>query len=117
MPFGPRGPPSGCASACRPSASSVTPGGRVNLRMSVGVHSGAFDFFLVGNSHRELIVTGPGSTRVVEMEGTATAGEIVMSPATIDHLPGTCVGAAKGEGWLLRSAPRGEAPLADVGPS
>ncbi len=88
----------------------VTPGGRVNLRMSVGVHSGAFDFFLVGNSHRELIVTGPGSTRVVEMEGTATAGEIVLSPATIDHLPGTCVGAAKGEGWLLRSAPRGEAP-------
>ena len=88
----------------------VTPGGRVNLRMSVGVHSGAFDFFLVGNSHRELIVTGPGSTRVVEMEGTATAGEIVLSPATIDHLPGGCVGAAKGEGWLLRSAPRGEAP-------
>ena len=88
----------------------VTPGGRVNLRMSVGVHSGVFDFFLVGNSHRELIVTGPGSTRVVEMEGTATAGEIVLSPATIDHLPGGCVGAAKGEGWLLRSAPRGEAP-------
>src|SRR3954447_20980258 len=87
----------------------VTPGGRVNLRMSVGVHTGSFDFFLVGDSHRELIVTGPGSTRVVEMEGTAVAGEIVLSPATMEHLPGNCIGAAKGDGWLLRSAPHGEA--------
>src|SRR3954464_1512365 len=86
----------------------VTPGGRVNLRMSVGVHTGSFDFFLVGDSHRELIVTGPGSTRVVEMEGTAVAGEIVLSPATIEHLPGNCIGAAKGDGWLLKSAPHGE---------
>jgi class 3 adenylate cyclase/tetratricopeptide (TPR) repeat protein len=86
----------------------VTPGGRVNLRMSVGVHTGAFDFFLVGDSHRELIVTGPGSTRVVEMEGTAVAGEIVLSPATIEHLPGASIGAAKGDGWLLKSAPHGE---------
>src|SRR4051795_1455218 len=86
----------------------VTPGGRVNLRMSVGVHTGTFDFFLVGDSHRELIVTGPGSTRVVEMEGTAVAGEIVLSPATIEHLPGSCIGAAKGDGWLLKSAPHGE---------
>src|SRR3954469_8214194 len=86
----------------------VTPGGRVNLRMSVGVHSGSFDFFLVGDSHRELIVTGPRSTRVVEMEGTAVAGEIVMSPSTIERLPGPSIGAAKGEGWLLRSAPHGE---------
>jgi len=86
----------------------VTPGGRVNLRMSVGVHTGSFDFFLVGDSHRELIVTGPGSTRVVEMEGTAVAGEIVLSPATIEQLPGSSIGAAKGDGWLLKSAPHGE---------
>src|SRR5436305_12107660 len=74
----------------------VTPGGRVNLRMSVGLHTGAFDFSLVGDSHRELIVTGLGSTRVVEMEGTAVVGEIVMSPATVEQLPGACIGAAKG---------------------
>src|SRR3954471_21121913 len=86
----------------------VTPGGRVNLRMSVGVHTGTFDFFLVGDSHRELIVTGPGATRVVEMEGTAVAGEIVLSPATIEQLPGGAIGAAKGDGWLLKSAPHGE---------
>src|SRR5438309_5840987 len=35
-----------------------TSAGRVALRMSVGIHSGDFDFFLVGSSHRELIVAG-----------------------------------------------------------
>ena len=35
------------------------PGAKVQLRMSVGVHTGSFHFFLVGSSHRELIATGP----------------------------------------------------------
>jgi class 3 adenylate cyclase/tetratricopeptide (TPR) repeat protein len=87
----------------------VTAGGRVNLRMSVGAHTGTFDFFLVGESHRELIVTGPGSSRVVEMEGIAEAGEIVVSPEFAARLPHSCVGASKGEGRLLRSAPAGDA--------
>ena len=45
-------------------------GQKVSLRMSVGVHSGLFNFFLVGESHREFIVTGPGASAVVEMEGS-----------------------------------------------
>ena len=40
-----------------------TPAVRVTLRMSVGVHSGPFEFFLVGSSHRELVVAGPAATR------------------------------------------------------
>src|SRR3954454_658456 len=35
-----------------------TPAGNVTLRMSVGVHSGSFDCFLVGEPTRELLVTG-----------------------------------------------------------
>ena len=89
-----------------------TAGGRVNLRMSVGVHSGVFDFFLVGGSHRELIVAGPAATQVVTMEGTADAGEIVISPAVAEHLPRSCVGSEKGPGFLLRSAPAGDPPSA-----
>ena len=46
----------------------MTAGGRVDLRMHVGVHSGDLDFFLVGEAHRELIVTGRHATRTVEME-------------------------------------------------
>ena len=48
--------------------------GKITLRMSVGVHSGTFLFFLVGSSHRELIITGPAASETVKMEGTAWAG-------------------------------------------
>src|SRR4029079_4420630 len=46
-----------------------TSAGLVSLRMSIGVHSGPCALFLVGGSHRELIVTGPVVTKTVEMEG------------------------------------------------
>ena len=85
-----------------------TAGGKVNLRMSVGLHSGTFDFFLVGRSHRELIVTGPAASAVVEMEGTASAGEIVVSRALADLLPGSSVGERQG----IRSLPAHGARLA-----
>jgi len=77
----------------------------VVLRMSVGVHSGDFDFFLVGGSHRELVVTGPAASTTVLMEATAEAGEIVVSDATAGLLPAGSLGARKGEGTLLRRAP------------
>src|ERR1700743_3240379 len=70
-------------------------GQRISLRMSVGVHSGLFNFFLVGESHREFVVTGPGASAVVEMEGTADAGEIVISPSTAAALTPSLVAAAK----------------------
>jgi class 3 adenylate cyclase/tetratricopeptide (TPR) repeat protein len=80
-------------------------GQRISLRMSVGVHSGLFNFFLVGESHREFIVTGPGASSVVEMESTADAGEIVISAVTASALKPSLVGAAKGSGYLLRRPP------------
>src|ERR1700722_1866590 len=76
-----------------------------SLRMSVGVHSGLFHFFLVGESHREFIVAGPGASSVVVMEGTADAGEIVISGATAAALKPGLVGEAKGPGYLLLRAP------------
>jgi class 3 adenylate cyclase/tetratricopeptide (TPR) repeat protein len=82
-----------------------TTAGKVVLRMSVGVNSGDFHFFLVGESHRELIVTGPAASRTVDMESTATAGEILVSADTAAALPGKTLGQPKGEGILLRSGP------------
>jgi class 3 adenylate cyclase/tetratricopeptide (TPR) repeat protein len=79
--------------------------GVVQLKMSVGVDSGSFDFFMTGRRHRELLVAGPAATATAVMEQTAEAGEIVVSPATAALLPGRCVGEAKGDGFLLRSAP------------
>ena len=80
----------------------TTSAGNVRLRMSVGVHSGALHLFRIGASHHELIVTGPGASTTVEMEGTADAGEIVVSPATAALIDPRLVGAAKGSGFLLR---------------
>ncbi len=86
-----------------------TSSGLVVLRISMGLHSGTFHAFAAGDSHRELVVAGPAATATVEAEGTATAGEIVMSAAAAALLPARCRGPARGEGFLLRSPP-GDAP-------
>lgn len=96
-----------------------TSGGIVTLRMSVGLHSGEFNFFLVGDSHRELIITGPGATETAEMESSASAGEILISPATAQALGDpSLLGAARGRGILLRASPKStpsEAELTAIG--
>ena len=81
--------------------------GGVSLRMSVGVHSGRFDFFLVGDPriHRELVISGPAASRCAEMEVLATAGQIMLSEATAALLPPGLAGDAVGEGRLLRRRP------------
>src|SRR5438067_3263561 len=84
-----------------------TSAGAVQLRMHAGLHTGRFQFFLVGDSHRELLVTGPAATRTVEMEATSEAGEIVVSPETAELLPEAVLGEAKGEGRLLVGLPEG----------
>lgn len=76
--------------------------GRIILKMSSGIHTGSVDFFLVGESHRELLVSGPTASVTTEMEGAADAGEIVVSNATKAHLPRAFSGDTKGDGWLLR---------------
>jgi class 3 adenylate cyclase/tetratricopeptide (TPR) repeat protein len=80
-------------------------GNDVVLRMSVGVHSGPFAMFLVGSSHRELLIGGAGTTSVVEMEGLASAGQILLTRETAALLPRNCIGAELGPGVLLARAP------------
>ena len=92
----------------------ATAGGSVTLRISMGVHSGDFPFFLLGGSHRELVLTGPSFTEVVDMESTADAGEIVLSPATAAELPRRAVGRPKGRGFLLAGGPVAAADAPDV---
>jgi class 3 adenylate cyclase/tetratricopeptide (TPR) repeat protein len=77
----------------------------VVLRMSIGVHSGLFDTFLVGGSHREYLIAGPGASTVVAMEGGASSGQILISAQTAELLPPGCVGAPCGPGVLLARAP------------
>lgn len=84
-----------------------TSSGKVSLRMSVGIHSGVFDFFLVGDPdiHRELIVSGPSASTTAQMESVARAGQIAISDATARLLPGRLLGSSIDGGWLLRAEP------------
>ncbi len=89
-----------------------TEGGSIRLRMSVGVHSGEIHFFLVGESHKEFLVTGPAASAVCTMESTALAGQIMVSPTTAAAIPRRLLGDANGPGVLLRrsrvdAVPRG----------
>ncbi len=81
--------------------------GVVVLRMSVGVHSGEFDFFLVGDPavHRELLVTGAGVSTTVALEAAARAGQIGLSAETAALLPGRVLGSRLLDGRLLRLVP------------
>ena len=47
--------------ALREATKIATSVGRVNLRMSVGVHSGTLHLFRVGRSHHELVIAGEGA--------------------------------------------------------
>ena len=77
----------------------------VVLRMSVGVHRGYYPMFVVGASHRELLICGAAATTVVEMESAASSGQIVISSRTARRLPRACVGASVGPGFLLARSP------------
>src|SRR5262249_35003787 len=82
-----------------------TSAGNAILRLSVGIPSGAFPFFLVGGRHRELLVTGPAASVTAHMEAVAEATEIVVSAATAGLLDAQTVGAPKQDGFLVARAP------------
>jgi class 3 adenylate cyclase/tetratricopeptide (TPR) repeat protein len=91
-----------------------TSAGAVTLRMHAGIHAGRFQFFLVGDSHRELLVTGPAATRTVEMEAASEAGEILLSPEAAAQIDPSAVGADKGPGRLLHAAPEARGALTEL---
>lgn len=83
----------------------VLPGRGERLSVSAGIATGTAHLFLAGESPRELIVAGPLASEVVNNEGSAEAGEIVVSQATADQLKGAEAEAREDGRLLLRSAP------------
>ncbi|MGI9648256.1 MAG: adenylate/guanylate cyclase domain-containing protein [Acidimicrobiia bacterium] len=81
-----------------------TGSGRVDLDMTVGVHTGSFDLFLVGDRHRELIVAGPDASATVRAEESAQAGEIVVTEAAGRVLDASLL-AASSDGRKLLAFP------------
>ena len=94
-----------------------TSAGRVTLGVSIGAHSGGFDFYLVGDHHREFIITGPAATETARMEGIADAGEVVVSSATAARLEPGVLGGPKAEGVLVVEAPEAETAQPKLAPA
>jgi class 3 adenylate cyclase/tetratricopeptide (TPR) repeat protein len=75
--------------------------GEVRLRMATGVYTGPIHFFVVGTTHRELVVTGPATTETVRLEDAAEAGEVLVSAATAQALPLEALGDERDGARLL----------------
>jgi class 3 adenylate cyclase/tetratricopeptide (TPR) repeat protein len=90
-----------------------TGAGKVVVRISVGVHSGWFETFLVGDSNREYLIAGPAASRAVAIEAAAATGQILMSRETAAMLPRNCLGRAAAPGVLLGRAPPVTAMVSD----
>jgi predicted ATPase/class 3 adenylate cyclase len=83
-----------------------TEAGMLSLTMSAGVASGPCHLYLVGASHRELMVTGPVFSRAVELEAAAGSGDVLLSMEVAQALPEASVGGVLGSGVLLERAPQ-----------
>jgi class 3 adenylate cyclase/tetratricopeptide (TPR) repeat protein len=81
---------------------TTSTGTRVRLRISQGMHAGTFSCFVLDGNHRELMVTGPGVTETVECEGTAVAGQILLSAAAAAAVDPKWLGRAVDDRRLLR---------------
>ncbi len=99
--------------ALRDATKIPTSVGRIQLKMSVGVHTGQVDVFRAGGSHHELVITGEAATVTTEMEHAADAGEILISPALRDALPPGSAPVPKDPGFLLKWR---RAPVPGPGP-
>jgi class 3 adenylate cyclase len=73
--------------ALKEAAKIPTSVGRLKLSMSVGIHSGPVDFFLVGSPTRELLILGSAGTATTEAEHAAVAGQILVTESTMRYLP------------------------------
>jgi class 3 adenylate cyclase/tetratricopeptide (TPR) repeat protein len=67
-------------------ARAVTGVGRVELRASMGLHTGMLHLFRTGGAHRELLVAGPDCSTTILIEHMADPGEILVSEATAARL-------------------------------
>jgi len=78
-------------------------GGKVQLRISQGMHAGRFLLAVVPTGlHEELIITGPDATRTVDLEGEAEPGQILLSHEAAAQLPPSMIGKVAGSGLQLR---------------
>jgi class 3 adenylate cyclase/tetratricopeptide (TPR) repeat protein len=80
-------------------------GGVVRLRMSIGINSGLFHMFAVGDDHVELLVLGEAASGTIDMEAAAGPGQVLVSDETARQAVGARLGKRIAGGNVLRSVP------------
>ncbi|MCU1676437.1 MAG: tetratricopeptide repeat protein, partial [Frankiales bacterium] len=93
------------------AGSSMSSVGEVDLRMSTGVQSGECHFFLCESTHRELLVTGPAASAVVQLEDAAEPGEVLVSAATAASLDPDRIEGERDGAFLFRRATEAVVPV------
>lgn len=78
------------------------PTARARLRMSVGVHTGTFDLLLTGVASVSVVLAGAATDRVLELQGAAEAGRILVSAETAALLPPKQTSAEEGVAGAFR---------------
>jgi len=101
--------------ALRKAKEIPTSVGPLALSMSVGLHSGTIHFFLVGATHRELVLAGRDASTAAAIESAANAGEIGLSLEAAARLPAAAV-RAREDGLLLLRWRRAPGPPAGASP-
>ncbi|MCU1398037.1 MAG: tetratricopeptide repeat protein [Acidimicrobiales bacterium] len=76
------------------------------LRVSTGLHSGEILLLRTNPGHEKLVVAGPAVSALCEAEGTAVAGQVLLSPGAATHLDERYLGARVGDARLLDRRPR-----------
>lgn len=84
-------------------------GSVVRLRMSIGINSGLFHLFAVGDDHVELLVLGEAASGTIDMEAAAAAGQVLIGDETARRAEGARLGKRIAGGNLLRSVPSASA--------
>ncbi len=84
----------------------VTPGGDARLRMSCGMATGEQAYYLLGNTRRALVVAGPVSTAMAQLEAAANAGEALINDRLAAALPPSWVTRRNADGALRLNLPR-----------
>jgi class 3 adenylate cyclase/tetratricopeptide (TPR) repeat protein len=85
---------------------------RFRLRMTVGVHSGTFWSAAAGlpDARMQHLILGPETSVLAEVQGTAKAGELLITTATLDHVGDLCLIEPHGDAYrvqrLIRRVPR-----------
>ncbi len=69
----------------------LTPLGDARLRMSCGMAPGTQAYYLLGTTRRALVVAGPVSTAMAQLEARADAGEALISGELAAALPSSWV--------------------------